>query len=158
MFTKIGSGCFSVTVYCAPVWCRSAHNGLFDAQLNTTMRLISGTLRPTPLPWQPVLANIKPPALRRKAAADRLVEKASADESWPLQHDISNPPHPESLCGVSWNQLTSTVSGENLEVGFGGQCPPRGRPHNPTARFCFPSTTVVSPEPLSHRTRSLRCL
>ena len=35
-----------------------------------------------------------------------------------------------------------------LEVGFGGQCPLRGRLHNPTAGFCSSSTTVVSPEPL----------
>jgi len=54
--------------------------------------LVLGTLRPTPLPWLPVLANIEPPALRRKAAIDRLVAKASAHESWPLHHDISNPP------------------------------------------------------------------
>jgi len=56
------------------------------------MCLISGTLRPTPLPWLPVLANIEPPALRRKAATARLVAKVSAHESWPLHHDISNPP------------------------------------------------------------------
>jgi len=31
-------------------------------------------------------------------------------------------------------------------------------PGNLTAGFCSPSTTVVSPELLSHRTRSLRCL
>ena len=74
------------------MWCRSAHTGLVDAQLNSTMRLLSGALRPTPLPWLPVLANIKPPALRRKPATDRLVVKASAHESWPLHHDISNPP------------------------------------------------------------------
>ena len=61
--------CYSVGEYCAPVWCRSAHTELVDAQLNFTMRLISGTLRPTALPWLPVLANIEPPALRRKAAA-----------------------------------------------------------------------------------------
>ena len=34
-----------------------------------------------------------------------------------------------------------------LEVGLGGQCTPRGRPHNPTTGLCSPSTTVVSPEP-----------
>ena len=39
------------------------------------MRLISGTLRSTPLPWLPVLSNIEPPALRRKEATDKLVEK-----------------------------------------------------------------------------------
>ena len=60
--------CCSVGEYCAPVWARSAHTNLVDVQLNSTMRLISGTLRPTPLPWLPVLANIEPPALRLKAA------------------------------------------------------------------------------------------
>ena len=84
--------CYSAGEYCAPVWCRSAHTGLVDAQLNSTMHLISGTLRLTPLPWLPDPANIEPPALRRKAATDRLVAKASAHESWPLHHDISNPP------------------------------------------------------------------
>jgi len=39
------------------------------------MRLISGTLRSTPLPWLPVLSNIEPSALRRKEATDKLVEK-----------------------------------------------------------------------------------
>jgi len=84
--------CYSVGEYCTPLWCRSAHTGLVDAQLNSTMRLISGTLHPTALPWVPVLVNIEPPALRRKAATDRLVAKARAHESWPLHHDISNPP------------------------------------------------------------------
>ena len=53
---------------------------------------VQGTLRPTALPWLPVLANIEPSALRRKAATDRLVAKARAHESWLLHHDISNPP------------------------------------------------------------------
>jgi len=39
------------------------------------MPFISGTLRSTPLPWLPVLSNIDPPALRRKAVTDKLVEK-----------------------------------------------------------------------------------
>jgi hypothetical protein len=42
--------CYVVGEYCAPVWARSAHTNLVDVQLNSTMRLISGTLRPTPLP------------------------------------------------------------------------------------------------------------
>ena len=37
------------------------------------MRLLSDTLRPTPLPWLPVLTYIEPPGLRRKAAVDGLV-------------------------------------------------------------------------------------
>ena len=42
--------CYSVAEYCCPVWFRSAHTDLVDAQLNSSMRLISGTLRPTQLP------------------------------------------------------------------------------------------------------------
>jgi len=56
------------------------------------MRLISGTLRSTPLPWLPVLSNIEPPALRWKAATDKLVEKIVKHDSWLIQPDILNPP------------------------------------------------------------------
>ncbi len=84
--------CYPAAEYCAPVWSRSAHTSLVDVQLNSTMRLISGTLRPTPLPWLPVLANIEPPALRRKAATDKLVEKVIAHDTWPIYSDIFFPP------------------------------------------------------------------
>ena len=56
--------------------------------LNSTMRLISGTLRSTPRPWLPVLSNIEPPALRRKAATDKLVEKIVKHDSWPIQPEL----------------------------------------------------------------------
>ena len=52
------------------------------------MRLISGTLRSTPLPWLPVFSNIELPALRRNAATDKLVEKIVKHDSWPIQLDI----------------------------------------------------------------------
>ena len=56
------------------------------------MRLISGTLKPTPLPWLPVLANLEPPALRRQAAVDKLLTKAASHEDWGLHGDITNTP------------------------------------------------------------------
>jgi len=46
----------------------------------------------TPLPWLPVLSNIEPPALRRKAATDKLVEKIVKHDNWPIQPDILSPP------------------------------------------------------------------
>jgi len=84
--------CYSAAEYCAPVWSRSAHTSQVGVQLNSTMRLISGTLRSTTLLWLPVLSNIEPPALRRKAATDKLVEKIVKHDSWPMQPDIFNPP------------------------------------------------------------------
>jgi len=84
--------CYSATEYCAPVWSRSAHTSQVDVQFNSTMRLISGILRSTPLPWLSVLSNIEPPVLRRKAATDKLVEKIVKHDTWPIQPDILNPP------------------------------------------------------------------
>ena len=49
-------------------------------------------MKPTPLPWLPVLANIEPPALRHKAAVDKLLTKATTHETWGLHGDITNPP------------------------------------------------------------------
>ena len=70
---------------------RSSHDtSQVYVQLNSTMRLISGTLRSTPLPWLSVLSNIEPPDLRRKAATDKLVDKIVKHNSWPIQSD--NPP------------------------------------------------------------------
>ena len=83
---------YSAAQYCAPVWSRCAHTSRVDVQLNSTMRLISGTLRSTPFPWLPVLSNIEPPALQRKAATDKLVEKIVKRDSWPIQTDILSPP------------------------------------------------------------------
>ena len=59
--------CYSAAECCAPVWSLSTHTGLTYVQLNASMRLIFGTVCPTPLSWLPVLANIEPPPLRRKA-------------------------------------------------------------------------------------------
>ena len=41
---------YSAPEYCAQLWSRFAHTSRVDVQLNSTMRLISGTLRSTPLP------------------------------------------------------------------------------------------------------------
>ena len=39
-----------------------------------------------------MLSNIEPPALRRKAATDKLVKKIVKHDSWPIQPDILSPP------------------------------------------------------------------
>ena len=80
-----------------------------------TMRLISGTLRSTPLPWLPVLSNIEPPALRRKAATDELVKKIVKHDTWPIQPDILNPPSlrltSRKPLWLDLNHLTTKVDG-----------------------------------------------
>jgi len=84
--------CYSVAEYCCPVWSRSSHVGLVDSKLNNTMRVISGCVRPTQTPWLPVLANIAPPALRRRSATDKLLCNIEAHPNWPLYADVFNHP------------------------------------------------------------------
>lgn len=55
---------YSAAEYCAPVWTQSTHDRKIDTQLNTTMCIISSTLKPTPTLWLPILSNIPPPPLR----------------------------------------------------------------------------------------------
>jgi len=55
-----------------------------------------------------VLSNIEPPALRRKAATDKLVEKIVKHDSWPIQPDILIPPLLRLTSRKPCNQLTSS--------------------------------------------------
>src|SRR6218665_632016 len=52
------------------------------------MRIVSGTLLPTPLQWLPVLSNIPPPHLRREEATAKLLKKVIGKDSLPLRADI----------------------------------------------------------------------
>ena len=42
---------YSVAEYCAPVWGRSLHTAKINIQPRQAMRIITGTLKSTPLPW-----------------------------------------------------------------------------------------------------------
>ena len=58
------------------------------------MGTVSGTLRPTPLPWLPVLSHITPPRLRRMTATNQLLSKIwSSTVTLPLISEIEF--HPE---------------------------------------------------------------
>jgi hypothetical protein len=62
---------YSTAEYCCPVWKNSAHVNKMDAQLNTTLRIITGTLKSTPTPWLHVLAHIIPYDIRRNYVTKR---------------------------------------------------------------------------------------
>ena len=68
---------FCVAENGCPVWCRSAHTRKIDIQLFEVMRLISETIRSTPLNWLQCMRNIEPPAVRRQSANQRMHTKVS---------------------------------------------------------------------------------
>ena len=67
--------CYSTAEYCAPVWSRSCHARKIDPELNKACRIITGNLKPTPLPDLYRLASISPPSIRREAITKAEREK-----------------------------------------------------------------------------------
>jgi len=52
------------------------------------MRIISGTLQPTPLQWLPVLSNIAPPAIRRTKTTVKFIQNIQVKPHLPVHSDI----------------------------------------------------------------------
>ena len=135
-------------VLCCAVVTLSTHTHLMDTQLNSTMCLISGTLRPTALPWLAVLANIKPPTMEScywQAVTKSFGEQGLALFVW----SASTKPLWSDLEPVD---ITSCWEGK-LGVGSGSQLQLSGWPRNPTTRFRPVTLPVVTPEPILHRSR-----
>ena len=59
-----------------------------DVAINSSLRTISGCLKPTPVFQLPVLAGIAPAGLRRKAATLALARKA-VKHDWHILHDTT---------------------------------------------------------------------
>ena len=72
---------FSAAEYCAPVWSRSLQVKNVDVATNSSLRTISGCLKPTPVFHLPVLA-------RRKAATLALARE-SVKHDWHILNDTT---------------------------------------------------------------------
>lgn len=78
--------------YCSPVWLRSSHVNKVDVQINNALRTVTGTLKSTPLPWLPVLANVEPSNIRRETALIREWKKIQDNDSLPIHQNLQNAP------------------------------------------------------------------
>lgn len=79
---------YSPAEYCSGIWLHSSHTSLVDVQLRQTMRIVSGTLLPTPVQWLPVLSNIIPPHIRRQKALAQLWTRIQNNEAHPIHNII----------------------------------------------------------------------
>ena len=75
---------YSAAEYCSPVWGRSSHAKEVDPELNNACRIITGTLRPTPLTTVYKLAGIAPPHIRRETQTMTEKYKQEQDARHPL--------------------------------------------------------------------------
>ena len=74
--------------YCAPTWSHSTHTKKIDVALNSTMRIVSGCLRSTPVDYLPVVSGIVPPDIRRTSHPLKICAKAKANHNY-LLHEIT---------------------------------------------------------------------
>ena len=79
---------YSTAEYCSPVWANSCHAKSIDPELNNACRIITGTLRPTPLPALHRLAGIAPPQIRRETQLRTQKYKQENDKRHPLHDHI----------------------------------------------------------------------
>jgi hypothetical protein len=83
---------YSTAEYCWPIWKNSTHVNKIDAQLNTTLRIITGTLQ-SPMPWLHVLAHIIPYDIRRKYITKRIWDQfQNSPNMYSIAQDMANLP------------------------------------------------------------------
>ena len=107
---------YSTAEFGAPVWLNSCHTGKLDSQLNTTMRIVSGTIKSTPTEWLPKLTNIAPPPLRRQHSLLREYNKVLLNDQLPLHADVQSPATTRLSSRNSPLLLAKKLSEENFTI------------------------------------------
>lgn len=82
------------------------------------MRLITGAVSSTPIPWLHVQSNIAPPELRRKHAAHKMWKNCFDDNrsyTLPIRTDLENPP-PRRLTSRSPIWLDPEIQEETFDI------------------------------------------
>ena len=74
--------------YGAPTWSHSTHTKNIDIAPNSTMRIVSGYLRSTPVDYLPFVSGIVPPDIRRSSHTLNICAKAKANHNH-LLHEIT---------------------------------------------------------------------
>ena len=72
--------------YCCSSFINSSHTSKIDVQINRALRIISGTIKSTPLHWLPVMANIEPPKFRSQVALNHLYSICDSHQNSLLYH------------------------------------------------------------------------
>jgi hypothetical protein len=84
---------YSRAEYFCRFWKNSTHVNKIDAELNTTLRIITNTLKSTTTLWLHVLAHIIPYNIRRKYIAKRIWNKfQNSPNMYSIAQDMANLP------------------------------------------------------------------
>ena len=83
---------YSSAEYCSPVWAQSCHAKCIDTILKSTMRIISGTLKSTPVQWLPVLSHTQTPNILRMAKTLKQWNLCASKPDLPIHEDLTAVP------------------------------------------------------------------
>ncbi|KAH1172349.1 hypothetical protein KIL84_007967 [Mauremys mutica] len=113
---------YSMAKYRAPILGRSLHMDLIHIQLNAPMRLVTGTLKSTPLP---VLANILLLTIWQEMAMLHKYKKAFTNHKLLLRDIIVHLPYTRlKSCQPFWvagDTLLSSISTQKIPGGYNEQ-------------------------------------
>lgn len=82
---------YSCAEYCSSTWLNSSHAKKVYVELNKAMKIITGTVKSTPVEWLHALSNIAPPDIRRQNALLTLYRKVLVNVQIPLNRDLNLP-------------------------------------------------------------------
>ena len=101
--------------YSSPIWINSAHTNKNDTQINSALRIITGTLKGTPLEWLCVLCNIAPPELLRKKCYKKSIERSIINKRSLLYNVLEKPTIHRLKFRLPWDVFYENVRNFNLE-------------------------------------------
>jgi len=101
--------------YGCSVWINSAHKDKIDVQFNNALRIVTGTLKSTPLQWLYVLSNIAPPNLTRKRHFKNIIQKSIINENSLLYEVLEDAVAPRLKSRSMWNDLFESLVNFNVE-------------------------------------------
>jgi hypothetical protein len=106
----------SVADHGSEVWLNSKHVNLVDVQLHESLRIVSGTVRSTPISWLPVLCNIVPAKFRRLNCLSKLLCKVNTNQN-SILYDVLQDKVPERLVSrkAAWKIFDSVINFDQME-------------------------------------------
>ena len=107
---------YSTAEYCCAVWGKSCHAKKINPELNNACRVITGNLRPTPLPSLYRLAGIAPPEIRRDTMTRTEKFKQEVDERHPLYEHIPATPRLKSRKSFMKNESLNLRSAYDHKI------------------------------------------
>jgi len=98
------------------IWRNSCHLNKVDVQFNNALRVITGTLKPTPLHWLYTLSNIPSPELLRKRSFKNILDKTFMNKNSLLYEILEDTVEQRLISRQVWKDSYAELENFNIEL------------------------------------------